>query len=201
MDSGKKGEPKRDRPLADDPLTCGADTPVRRSSLKDSRAGVPAPHSFPAHPNSSRSGVLILEGRAPARPVARWVSIPGPAVTEAGPPGLVGQIAYAILEGRAPARPVARWVSFPGPGRHGGRPSRFLSDRLVTLSWRGGLPHALSRDGSPSRDRPSGQPEALGLRRASPLSPGAERRPRNCIRKNADCPPDLRNSHPLVMVV
>ncbi len=31
------------------------------------------------------------------------------------------------------------------------------------------------------------KPEALGLRRASPLSPGAERRLRNCIRKNADC--------------
>ncbi len=80
------------------------------------------------------------------------------------------------------------------------RPSRrpalqVLSDRLVAISWRGGLPHALSHHGSPSQDRPSGKPEAIGLRRASPLSPGAERPPRSCIRKNADCPPGLRNSH------
>ncbi len=31
--------------------------------------------------------------------------------------------------------------------------SESLADRLVTVSWRGGLPHALSYHGSPSRDQ------------------------------------------------
>ncbi len=58
-----------------------------------------------------------------------------------------------IVEGRAPAGPVSPWVSIPGPGRHGGRPSRSGSTRSLTLSWRGGLPHALSHHGFPSRDQ------------------------------------------------
>ncbi len=62
-------------------------------------------------------GYAILEGRAPARPVAPWVSIPEP-------PSRIPHPASCILEGRAPAGPVARWVWIPGPGRHGGRPSR-----------------------------------------------------------------------------
>ncbi len=118
----------------------------------------------------------------------------------------------------------------------------------VTRSWRGGLPHALSRHGSAERiggsrgKRMSRRPLDFGehrrslparsavpvpvaafprnadfppglrnshefryssdakesrrpFRRASPLSPGAERSPPSCIRKNADCPSGLRNSH------
>ncbi len=65
---------------------------------------------------------------------------------------LCSRTCLGIVEGRTPARPVAPWVCIPAPGRHGGRPSRSGSTRSLTLSWRGGLPHALSHHGSPSRN-------------------------------------------------
>ncbi len=89
-----------------------------------------------------------------------------------------GEVFFALLPlprnaALSPLRRQAPWVCLPGPGRHGGRPSRSCcatglhprtrpsrrpalqvwSGRLVTLSWRGGLPHALSRHGSASRDQ------------------------------------------------
>ncbi len=89
---------------------------------------------------------------------------PGPTALQAG----LYPVSHAILEGRAPARPVAPWVSIPGPGRRGRRPG---STRSLTLSWRGGLLHALSRHGSRSRDQAAGDDGPPGRAPARPVPP------------------------------
>ncbi len=95
----------------------------------------------------------ILEGRAPARPVPAWSPSQDQAVTEAGPPGQALPDPSRYPGGAGSRTHCPAMVFIPGPGRHGGRPSRSGSTRSLTLSWRGGLPHALSRHQAPSRDQ------------------------------------------------
>ncbi len=97
-------------------------------------------------------------------------------------PTLVQDLRLEIVEGRAPARPCLTMGLHPGT-RPSRRPALQVQNSCDLAS------------GYKGRWRNEGKPEALGLRRASPLSPGAERRSRSCIRKNADRPPGLRNSH------
>ncbi len=128
-----------------------------------------------------------------------WVSIPEPG-GHGGRPSRSCLPDWLRYPGGAGSRTPCRAMGLHPRTRPSRRPAlQVLSARLVTLSWRGGLPHALSRHGSPSQDqavteagppgselliwradtrrwRNEGKPEALGLRRASPLSFGAERR-------------------------
>ncbi len=125
--------------------------PVSTRSLTLSwRGGLPHALSRHGSPSRDQAGLYqtshaILEGRAPARPVSPWVSIPGP--------GRALPDLSRYPGGAGSCTPCPAMVFIQGPGRRGRRLSNSGSARSLTLSWRGGLLHALSRHGSPSRDQ------------------------------------------------
>ncbi len=63
------------------------------------------------------------------------------------------------------------------------------------------FPHRWAIKSFPRLGSTQVKPEALGLRRASPLSPGAERPPRSCIPKNADASTSRLSRPPVCPIV